>query len=148
MATVKKSRYGRLESGRRTPYGAMAGVSLELKTAYYYYGWFHDADIPELPQAKWNPDTPVMPDEVLAEQQTAFEIETLLDGLTPRQKKILRLRFGFNCHEHTLEEIGNIFDLTRNRIQQLEQAALRKLRAVLPPQNYPKSTPKPLNERR
>ena len=137
MATVKRSRYGRVESGRYTPYGAMAGVSLELRTAYYYYGWAHDADIPELPQAKWDPDTPVTPDEVLAEQQTALEIETLLDGLTPRQKKVLRLRFGFNCHEHTLEEIGNIFEITRERIRQIEQAALRKLRVVLLPQNFP-----------
>jgi hypothetical protein len=126
----------------------MAGASLELRTAYYYYGWIHDADIPALPQPKCNPDTPVMPDEVLAEQQTAFEIETLLDGLTPRQKKVLRLRFGFNCPECTLEEIGNIFELTRERIRQIEKKALNKLRAVLPPQNYPKPTPKPLNERR
>jgi len=121
-----------VESGRYTPYGAMAGVSLELKTAYYYYGWFHDADIPELPQDKWNPDTPVTPEEVLAAQQTAVEIKTLLDGLTPRQEKVLRLRFGFNCHEHTLEEIGNMFDLTRERIRQIEIAALRKLRAHKP----------------
>jgi len=140
MATVKRSRYGRLESGKRIPYGAMAGVSLELRTAYYYYGWVHDADIPELPQAKWNPDTPVMPDEVLAEKQAVVEIGNLLDGLTPRQAKVLRLRFGFNCHEFTLEEIGNIFELTRERIRQIEKKALSKLRVVVPPQNYPKPT--------
>ena len=128
------------------PYGAMAGASLELRTAYYYYGWAHDADIPELPQAKWNPDTPVTPDEVLAEQQTVVEIRALLDGLTPRQAKVLRLRFGFNCHEFTLEEVGNIFDLSRERIRQIEQAALRKLRVVLLPQNFPKpNTRKEIN---
>lgn len=145
MATVKRSRYGRVESGRYTPYGAMAGVSLELRTAYYYYGWVHDADIPELPQTKWNPDTPVTPDEVLAEQQTVVEIRTLLDGLTPRQAKVLRLRFGFNCHEFTLEEVGNIFDLSRERIRQIEKAALRKLRVVVPPENCPK--PKDTHDR-
>jgi RNA polymerase sigma factor (sigma-70 family) len=111
----------------------MAGVSLELRTAYYYYGWVHDADIPALPQPKWNPDTSITPDEVLAEQQTVVEIRTLLDGLTPRQAKVLRLRFGFNCHEFTLEEVGNIFDLSRERIRQIEKAALRKLRVIVPP---------------
>jgi RNA polymerase sigma factor (sigma-70 family) len=122
----------------------MAGVSLELRTAYYYYGWVHDADIPELPQPKWNPDTPVTPEEKLAEQQIVVEIENLLNGLTPRQNKVLRLRFGFNCPECTLEEIGNIFDLSRERIRQIEQKALRKLRVVVPPQNCPKPTEKPL----
>lgn len=148
MATVKRSRYGRLESGKRIPYGTMAGASPELKIAYYYYGWVHDADIPELPQSKWNPDTPVTPDEVLAEQQAAFEIETLLNGLTPRQQKVVQLRFGFNCPESTLEEIANIFEVTRERIRQIEQAALRKLRAVLLPQNFPKpNTRKEINGR-
>jgi RNA polymerase sigma factor (sigma-70 family) len=120
----------------------MAGASLELKNAYYYYGWLHDADIPELPQDKWNPNTSVTPDEVLIEQQTVVEIGTLLDGLTPRQAKVLRLRFGFNCPECTLEEISNMFEITSERIRQIEKAALRKLRVVVPPQNFPKSTRK------
>jgi len=128
METVKRSRYGRMEKGRYTPYGTMAGASSELRIAYYQNGWVHDADIPELPQPKWNPDTPVTPDEVLAEQQTVVEIGTLLDELTPRQAKILRLRFGFNCPELTLEEVGNIFKLTRERIRQIEHKALRNLR--------------------
>jgi RNA polymerase sigma factor (sigma-70 family) len=128
MATVKKSRYGRVEKGRYTPYGTMVGASSELRIAYYHNGWVHDADIPELPQPKWNPDTPVTPDEVLAEQQTVVEIGTLLDGLTPRQAKVLRLRFGFECPEFTLEEVGNIFELSRERIRQIEHKALRKLR--------------------
>lgn len=128
MATVKKSRYGRVERNRYTPYGAMAGASLELKTAYYYYGWVHDADIPELPHPKWDTDTQATPDEVLVERQTLVEFGAILDSLKPRQAKILRLRFGFNCHEHTLEEIGTIFELTRERIRQIEQKALRNLR--------------------
>jgi len=128
MATVKKSRYGRVERNRYTPYGAMAGASPELRLAYYHYGWIHDADIPELPHPKWDADTPVTPDEVLAEQQTVVALGAILDGLTPRQAKILRLRFGFNCPESTLEEVGNIFELTRERIRQIEHKALRNLR--------------------
>jgi len=128
MATAKNSRYGRVESGRYTPYGAMAGVSLELRTAYYCYGWIHDADIPELPQPKWNPDTPVTPDEVLAEQQTAVEIAAIINNLTPRQAKVLRLRFGFECAELTLEEVGQVFKLSRERIRQIEKKAIGKLR--------------------
>jgi len=136
MATVKKSRYGRMEKGRYTPYGTMVGASSELRIAYYQNGWVHDADIPALPQPKWNPDTPATPDEVLAEKQTVVEIETLLNNLTPRQAKVLRLRLGFNCPEFTLEEIGNIFELSRERIRQIEHAALRKLFVIVSLKNY------------
>ena len=57
------------------------------------------------------------------------EINTALDTLTDREKKILTLRFGVNdgC-PHTLEEVGNIFKVTRERVRQIEAKALKKLR--------------------
>ena len=56
-------------------------------------------------------------------------IEEVLSELSERQSHILRLRFGLSGHEtHTLEEIANIFDLSRERIRQLEKEALRQLR--------------------
>lgn len=56
-------------------------------------------------------------------------IEEVLSELTPRQSHILRLRFGLGGGEpHTLEEIANKFDLSRERIRQLEKEALRRLR--------------------
>ena len=52
-----------------------------------------------------------------------------LEGLTPREAKVLRMRFGINMNtDHTLEEVGKQFDVTRERIRQIEAKALRKLR--------------------
>ena len=52
-----------------------------------------------------------------------------LDGLTPREAKVLRMRFGIDMNtDHTLEEVGKQFDVTRERIRQIEAKALRKLR--------------------
>jgi len=57
-------------------------------------------------------------------------VEELLDnGLTPREAKVLRMRFGIGMNtDHTLEEVGKQFDVTRERIRQIEAKALRKLR--------------------
>ena len=54
----------------------------------------------------------------------------IIKRLTPRQEKVIRPRFGIGCErEHTLEEIGQEFDLTRERIRQIEAKALRHLRS-------------------
>lgn len=77
--------------------------------------------------------------ELLIERSTAENIyeaaefkevvKNVLDSLTRRERKILRLRFGIGMnHDYTLEEIGKIMDLTRERIRQLEARALRKMR--------------------
>ncbi len=53
----------------------------------------------------------------------------VLDTLTPREEKVLRLRFGLDDgHQRTLEEVGRVFNVTRERIRQIEAKALRKLR--------------------
>jgi RNA polymerase primary sigma factor len=53
----------------------------------------------------------------------------ILDTLTPREAKVLRMRFGIEMNtDHTLEEVGKQFDVTRERIRQIEAKALRKLR--------------------
>ena len=53
----------------------------------------------------------------------------ILESLTPREAKVLRMRFGINMNtDHTLEEVGKQFDVTRERIRQIEAKALRKLR--------------------
>ena len=53
----------------------------------------------------------------------------ILGGLTPREAKVLRMRFGIDMNtDHTLEEVGKQFDVTRERIRQIEAKALRKLR--------------------
>ena len=53
----------------------------------------------------------------------------VLESLTPREAKVLRMRFGIEMNtDHTLEEVGKQFDVTRERIRQIEAKALRKLR--------------------
>ncbi|NIH16764.1 MAG: RNA polymerase sigma factor RpoD [Buchnera aphidicola (Periphyllus lyropictus)] len=55
--------------------------------------------------------------------------QNILSSLTPREAKVLRMRFGINMNtDHTLEEVGKQFDVTRERIRQIEAKALRKLR--------------------
>ncbi|WP_028770821.1 RNA polymerase sigma factor RpoD [Silanimonas lenta] len=56
-------------------------------------------------------------------------VRNVLAGLTPREAKVLRMRFGIDMNtDHTLEEVGKQFDVTRERIRQIEAKALRKLR--------------------
>ena len=56
-------------------------------------------------------------------------VKEILDSLTPREAKVLRMRFGIEMStDHTLEEVGKQFDVTRERIRQIEAKALRKLR--------------------
>ena len=58
------------------------------------------------------------------------ETAGILKTLSPKEETVIRLRFGIGCErEHTLEEIGQEFDVTRERIRQIEAKALRQLRA-------------------
>jgi RNA polymerase primary sigma factor len=55
-------------------------------------------------------------------------IDDALDSLSPREAKVLRMRYGINTKsDHTLEEVGKQFDVTRERIRQIESKAMRKL---------------------
>jgi len=68
-------------------------------------------------------------DEALIETDLSGHIRKVLAMLTPREEKILRMRFGIGEKaEHTLEQVGNDFSVTRERIRQIEAKALRKLR--------------------
>ncbi|MBI3031510.1 MAG: sigma-70 family RNA polymerase sigma factor [Candidatus Rokubacteria bacterium] len=72
------------------------------------------------------------PDEPLLSQEMAAQVERALTTLSDREGEILRLRFGIGTdREHTLEEIGERFSVTRERIRQIEAKALRKLRRPL-----------------
>ena len=56
------------------------------------------------------------------------KISLVLSTLTEREERILRMRFGINTKEHTLDEIGQVFSVTGNRISMIEARALRKLK--------------------
>jgi RNA polymerase primary sigma factor len=69
------------------------------------------------------------PAESLYENDLATSMRSALGGLTDREARILRMRFGIGQpNDHTLEEIGQAFGLTRERIRQIEEKALSKLR--------------------
>lgn len=55
-------------------------------------------------------------------------VEMILGTVTPKEEKVLRLRYGIGVNEHTLEETGEVLNVTRERIRQIEARALRKLR--------------------
>jgi len=70
------------------------------------------------------------PVDAVIESNVRDETAGILKTLSPKEEKVIRLRFGIGCErEHTLEEIGQEFDVTRERIRQIEAKALRQLRA-------------------
>jgi RNA polymerase primary sigma factor len=71
----------------------------------------------------------VSPIEAVIMRTLKDHTETVLKSLTPREEQVLKLRFGIgDGTEHTLEEVGRTFNVTRERIRQIEYKALRKLR--------------------
>ena len=72
---------------------------------------------------------PPTPEQLYLDREDVDVLERALTTLSPREEKVLRLRFGLSDgHEHTLEEIGEDFAVTRDRIRQIEAVALHKLR--------------------
>ena len=71
----------------------------------------------------------VSPSDAVISMNLAEQTRKVLSTLTPREEKVLRMRFGIGeKSDHTLEEVGQDFDVTRERIRQIEAKALRKLR--------------------
>jgi RNA polymerase primary sigma factor len=69
------------------------------------------------------------PEEYVIEEHFKDQLYNILDTLTPREREILRLRFGLdNIKPHTLEDVGKIFNVTRERIRQVEAKAIKRLR--------------------
>tara|TARA_R110000796_G_scaffold9608_5_gene32709 strand:+ start:195 stop:866 length:672 start_codon:yes stop_codon:yes gene_type:complete len=68
------------------------------------------------------------PEEVLDAKDVATLIEETLNTITPKEAKVLRMRFGIGCEEHTLEEVGACLDVGKERVRQIEAKAMRKLK--------------------
>jgi RNA polymerase primary sigma factor len=82
----------------------------------------------ELGQFIQDEDSPA-PAEIAAQALLADKLKELLATLTPREERILRLRYGIeDGRAYTLKEVGAKFGLTRERIRQIERKALRRLR--------------------
>ena len=75
----------------------------------------------------WGRTAPTAADVIAPD--TVDEVEDVLDSLTPRERRVLQLRFGLiDGRQRTLEEVGKRFGVTRERIRQIEVKALRTLR--------------------
>lgn len=74
-----------------------------------------------------NDDSP-MADSTLTQESLSKEVNRALDQLNPRERDILKMFFGIGCQEMTLEEIGAKFDLTRERVRQIKEKAIRRLK--------------------
>ncbi|MDL2251378.1 sigma-70 family RNA polymerase sigma factor [Odoribacter sp. OttesenSCG-928-J03] len=74
-----------------------------------------------------NDDSPIA-DRTLINESLSTEVERALSTLTERERDIIRLFFGINTQEMTLEEIGEKFGLTRERVRQIKEKAIRRLR--------------------
>jgi RNA polymerase primary sigma factor len=71
----------------------------------------------------------ISPQDAAISSNLAKQTQKVLSTLNEREEKILRMRFGIGeKHDHTLEEVGQEFDVTRERIRQIEEKALRKLK--------------------
>ncbi len=74
-----------------------------------------------------NDDAP-MADEGLNHESLSKEVDRALSQLNPKERDILKMFFGIGCQEMTLEEIGAKFDLTRERVRQIKEKAIRQLK--------------------
>ncbi|MBI2388383.1 MAG: sigma-70 family RNA polymerase sigma factor [Deltaproteobacteria bacterium] len=101
------------------------GVSKEPVSLQAPMGEEGDAELGDLVAD----DQALDPGDASIEEQRARHAREALATLTPREEKVLRLRFGIDEKgDHTLEEVGQMFEVTRERVRQIEAKALRKLR--------------------
>ena len=88
---------------------------------------FVEGEVNSLLDVLVNDDSPVA-DRTLINESLSTEVERALSTLTERERDIIKLFFGINTQEMTLEEIGEKFGLTRERVRQIKEKAIRRLR--------------------
>ena len=114
--------------GRTIPYGTLVGASAELKQAYYSHGYLHDEDMPELPCVPLEGKC-VDPGEELFKKEMVGVVQEVLNDVPAKERKVVCLRFGIGLRqEYTLDEIGLVFGVSRERIRQIEAKALRLIK--------------------
>jgi RNA polymerase sigma factor (sigma-70 family) len=129
METVKRRQHGSTYKGHTIPYGTLAYASQELISAYYTHGYKEDSMLPEIPCPPHEDVECHSPEEEVFKKEMVDVVEEVLNTLTPRAKKVLCMRFGIGLtHDYTLEEVGVRFDVTRERIRQIEARALRHMK--------------------
>ncbi len=88
---------------------------------------FQEGEDNSLLDVMTNDDAP-MADEGLNHESLSKEVDRALSQLNPKERDILKMFFGIGCQEMTLEEIGAKFDLTRERVRQIKEKAIRQLK--------------------
>ncbi len=88
---------------------------------------FADGEDNSLIDVMSNPDSPAA-DSTLNQESLSKEVDRALEQLSPRERDIVKMFFGIGCQEMTLEEIGAKFDLTRERVRQIKEKAIRRLK--------------------
>ena len=101
------------------------GVSMEMGSLETPIGDDDDSHLGDFIEDQAN----TAPIEAAMQAGLREVVKEILDSLTPREAKVLRMRFGIEMStDHTLEEVGKQFDVTRERIRQIESKAVRKLK--------------------
>ena len=109
-----------VEKVRKTKKIAQQPISLEAPI-----GEEEDAHLGDFLEDK----TAVSPSDVVIHLSLVEQTSSVLKTLTPREERVIKMRFGLeDGSEHTLEQVGQTFAVTRERIRQIEAKALRKLR--------------------
>jgi len=80
-----------------------------------------------------------LPDLIMEKEEEVKALHDMLDTITPKEKKIIEMRFGLNDGAHTLKEVGQKFGVSSERARQQELKALRKLRTLYRNRNLPQS---------
>jgi RNA polymerase primary sigma factor len=100
-----------------------------MKTLVVTYQWMHLLKEKILTFTMYCVGESPNPDRELIHESLRTEIERSLETLTPREADVVRLYFGLgDQHPMTLEEIGETFDLTRERVRQIKEKAIRRLK--------------------
>lgn len=124
---MRSGRWGKIAEGTRIPYGTFNNVAQEIRLAYYVWGYKNDRDLPELPY-------PFAAEEVEPLENTVYRNELAsvlricIDELTPREQKVIRMRYEIDSDKLTLREVGELHGVTQERVRQIESKALRKLK--------------------
>jgi hypothetical protein len=122
-------RRGQVSKGRVVPYGTFNESDFDVRRAYYYYGYRHDEDMPELPCMPPELEPESCPEDEMYKKQLVNIVDAALKTISPRYEKVLRMRFGIDTGvDHTLEEVGDAFCVTKERIRQMEAKAMRLLK--------------------
>ena len=111
----------------QNPAEKIDGTSLAMGRSISVDAPFVDGEDNSLLDVMTNEDSPKADNALMAESLSK-EIERALSILTDREREIIRMFFGIGCQEATLEDIADKFGLTRERVRQIKERAIRRLR--------------------